>query len=198
MSIECVVLDRYREYPEERELRSQGIYTALGIALLSIPLAVAELAILPYDTNTEKETYLVVEVSVIVNICILAMNLLALKAIADELPLTMRVYVVEVWIIDAVLIALVLFDAYAFLSFSITTIFSFILRVLMIFVYLVIAIQCIQFWNMYDNHRLMGKIGKNRDVSLAVTIGILGMAVLIAFIYIITVAEENAWRVMFW
>ena len=33
----CCISVRKRESPEERELRSQGIYAALGIAMISIP-----------------------------------------------------------------------------------------------------------------------------------------------------------------
>ena len=40
--LSCVPV-RYREYAEERELRSQGIYAALGISFYSIPFAILTL-----------------------------------------------------------------------------------------------------------------------------------------------------------
>eukprot|EP01038_Epipyxis_sp_PR26KG_P005216 gene5216-7258_t len=57
----CWVPVRYREFPEERELRSQGIYTAMGIALWSVPASIWS-----YITDTESLAY-ISQISIILN-----------------------------------------------------------------------------------------------------------------------------------
>jgi len=92
---------------------------------------------------------LIDEVAIIVNISIIFSNLMALKAIADELLWSCRVFIVGVWIIDIILIILALFDAYKFLTLSWVSIISYLSRILEIFVYTTIGAQTVQFWNMY-------------------------------------------------
>ena len=186
---------RVSEYPEERELRSQGIYTAVGIALLSLPIDIYNLI-----DNSDSEQSLISAMSLVVNLCIIAMNFVALKAVADGLINTTRIYVVSVWTIDAMLIGLTLFDLitdYKYIDATDATIFA--LRVLQVFVYTVIGAQCTQFWNMYVNHAsFVGRKGKIRDSCLASIEAVLALIVVANFVYVIAVTEENAWRLVYW
>lgn len=192
--LDCVPV-RCTEYPEERELRSQGIYTAIGIALWSIPINIASIA-----TQSNSEERLVNSMSLVVSICTIGLNFVALKAVADSLVKTMRVFIVAVWLIDAILVGLTLFDIITDYGY-ITVVDGFIfgLRILEIFVFTVIGAQCTQFWHMYDNsHLVIGRKGSLRDSCLAAMEGIIALLILTNFIYVITVTEESAWKLLIW
>lgn len=193
---------RSQEYPEERELRSQGIYTAIGIALFSVPFGIAGI----FEAN-DSETTVICEVSVVVNICIIVYSLAALKAIADELNLSTKVFIVGVWAIDIIMIALMLFDVYQYFATSWDTVAYYILRGFAIFVYTVIGVQSIPFWGMYSDdkssddgmvevQRRNKKIKK--DAWLAVLLGFLVGVVLFGFLFIIGIGSRYAWRIMYW
>ncbi len=192
--LECVPV-RSREYPEERELRSQGIYTAIGIALWSIPVDIYALVV-----QDSSEDILFSTMSLVVSICIIGLNFIALKAVADSLVRTMRIFIIAVWIIDAILVCITLFDIatdYGYISVSDGFIFA--LRILEIFVFTVIGAQCTQFWNMYMNsHLVIGTKGALRDTCLAAIEGIIALLILTNFIYVIVVTEESAWQLLIW
>jgi len=165
-----------------------------------------------YGSN---EMRLIDEVAVIVNCSIIFSNLIALKAIADELLWSCRVFIVGVWVIDIILIILALFDAYKFLTLSWVSIVAYLSRILEIFVYTTIGAQTVQFWNMYiedpntDSNILFHNdvIGNRRyakdkdilaDVSTAILQGLLIAVVLAGFGAAIGISEENAWHIMSW
>ncbi len=196
--LSCIPV-RCREYPEEREFRSQGIYTATGIALISIPFCIAGLFL------GDSVMVLINEVAIVVNTCIVVTNMIALRAITDELLVTTRVFIVGIWLIDCVLIGLTLFDVYTFVTLSWETVLEFVLRIFEIFVYTVIGVQSIQFWDMY-NGGLDCLGGRNnsltrdssKDTVYAVVMSILIAAVLGGFVYAVLVSEQQAWRIMYW
>ncbi len=200
--LSCVPV-RMREYPEEREFRSQGIYTAMGIALISLPFCIAGLYL------GDEVMVMINQVAIVVNSCIVVVNMIGLRAITDELLVTTRVFIVGVWLIDLVMIGLTLFDVYSFVTFSWATLLEFILRVMEIFVYTIVGVQSIQFWDMYadnpDGNDFFGG-GFNRDynrnnkldVRLAVTLIFLQLVVIGGFVYAVTISEAKAWRIMFW
>jgi hypothetical protein len=190
----CVPV-RYIEHAEERELRSQGIYTAIGISLLSIPFDIYSIF-----ENDSNEQVFISALSFIVNVAIIFFNFIALKAVADGLVMTIRVYIVTVWLIDAILVALTLFDLYTDYSYiTVLDGFVFAMRILQIFVYTVIGAQCTQFWDMYANIPILtGKKGKLRDSMLASIEIIIGILILGSFIFVIVITEEEAWKLMSW
>jgi hypothetical protein len=192
--LDCVPV-RCTEYPEERELRSQGIYTAIGIALLSIPVGIYAIV-----AETSNQDRMFSAMSLAVSVCIIGLNFVALKAVADSLVRTMRVFIVSVWIIVAILVGITLFDIatdYGYISVSDGLIFS--LRLLEIFVFTVIGAQCAQFWNMYsETYQVTGKKGILRDSCLAAIEGIIAVLILTNFVYVITVTEQSAWRLFIW
>lgn len=198
--LDCVPV-RCTEYPEERELRSQGIYTAVGISFLSLPFDIYNMV-----ADDDREQVLISAMSFVVNLSIIILNFVALKAVADGLNFTMRVYIVSVWSIDAILIGLTLFDLYTDYNYiTATDACIFALRVLQIFVYTVIGAQCQQFWDMYSSHDVeltsygystpASKKSRLRDSCLAAIEVIIGLVIVANFVYVIVVVEEDAWRV---
>ena len=185
---------RNREYPEEREFRSQGIYTALGIAIINIPFAIIGLFI------GDSELLMINGVSIVVNVCIIISNLIALRAITDELLYSTRTFITGVWLIDAILIGLTLFDVYTFVSFSWETLLEFILRIFQIIIYTIIGVQSIQFWDMYveeANTRVYAK-DNTKDYVLCTILALMIAIVFGGFMFAIGISEEKAWRIMYW
>jgi hypothetical protein len=70
---------RKLESPEERELRSQGIYAALGLAMISIIFG-------SIGVNIGQDAmYLVNMISLYVNASIIVSSLIGLKAVGEKL-----------------------------------------------------------------------------------------------------------------
>ena len=184
--LSCIPV-RKKEYPEERELRSQGIYAALGIALISIPFGALGLFI------GDPEMILVNEVSLYVNSCIVVSSLIGLKAIGDELCNTIRVFATGAWIIDIFLIGLALIDAYSYLTFNWISIVSYSLRLFGIIIYTIVAVQCLSLWDMYTTK----DANRCQDDTLATILSIIYLGVVAGFIYVIVISEENAWRILY-
>lgn len=180
---------RKLEQPEVRELRSQGIYTAIGIAVISLPFAAIGLFL------GDDIMVLINEVAIAVNCAIIVTNLIGLKVIADELFISTRTYAIGAWIIALFLIGLALVDAYAYLTFSWLTVLLYVFRLLEIFVYSVIAFQCIQLWDLYAD-----KAGDSykSDVIFTITLAVLFTGVMVGFVTAIVISEENAWRILYW
>ena len=183
----CWIPVRKREHPEERELRSQGIYTALGVAIISIPFAVIGLFL------GSDIMILINEISLAVNSSIIISNLVGLKAMADELVISIRIYAIGAWILVTFLLGLALVDVYEYITFSWLTILIYLLRVFAILVYTIIGVQCIQLWHMYeDSDKKFTK-----DVVYASALVLLFLVVVIGFIVGIVISEENAWRIIY-
>ncbi len=190
--LSCVPV-RCREYPEEREFRSQGIYTAIGIALISIPFCIAGLFL------GDEVMVMINQVAVMVNTCIVVTNLIGLRAITDEMLVTTRVFIVGIWIVDCVLIGLALFDVYSFVTLSWQTLLDLLLRVFEICVYTVIGVQSIQFWDMYtDSSSSGGRRDDTKDWLHASALILLELVVLGGFAYAVVISEQKAWRIMYW
>ena len=178
---------RKREYPEERELRSQGIYATLGIALISIPFGALGLFI------GDPEMVLVNEVSLYVNSSIVVSSLIGLKAIGDELVYTIRVFAVGAWIIDVFLVGLALIDAYSYLTFSWVSVVSYSLRLFGIVIYTIVAVQCIGLWGLYKTKESY----RCQDTFLAAALSVIYAGVAAGFIVVVVISEENAWRILY-
>lgn len=178
---------RKRESPEERELRSQGIYAALGIALISIPFGVIGLYI------GTSQMIMVNKVSLYINSCIIVSSLLGLKALGDELVYTVRAFAIGSWIIDLFLICLCLLDVYSYVTFSWFSLLTYGLRIFGIVIYTIVALQCLLLWDTY----VQRKNTYYSDIVYATFLGILYFGVVIGFSIVIISSEQNAWRVIY-
>lgn len=177
------------EQPEVRELRGQGMYTAIGIAVISLPFAAIGLYL------GDAIMVLINEVALAVNLAIIATNLIGLKVVADELHLSIRTFAIGAWVIVLFLIGLALVDTYAYLTFSWLTIITYTFRLLEILVYSVIAVQCIQLWDLYADH---ADDSFGTDVAFASALAVLFAGVIIGFLVAISISAENAWRILYW
>jgi len=136
---------------------------------------------------------LINEISLAVNSSIIISNLVGLKAMADELVTSIRVYSVGAWILVTFLRGLALVDVYEYITFSWLTILIYLLRIFAILVYTIIGVQCIQLWNMYeDNDKKFSK-----DVFYSGILVLMFSVVVIGFIVGIVISEENAWRIIY-
>ena len=184
--LSCIPVRR-KEIPEERELRSQGIYAAIGVAIFGIVFGALGLYV------GDQQMFLVNEVSLYVNCSILSSSLIGLKAMGDELIYTIRLFAVGAWIIDLFLIGLALVDAYSFLTVSWLSIMGYALRLYGIFIYTVVAIQCISLWDAY-------KYRKNTYIADTLWVTLLALiyiGVICSFLLVIIISEENAWRIIY-
>jgi hypothetical protein len=71
---------------------------------------------------------------------------------------------------------------------------TYVFRLLEIFVYSVIAFQCMQLWNLYSDQ----KDDHGADVAYAVLLGLLYVGVVVGFVVAIAISAENAWRILYW
>jgi len=159
----------------------------MGVAIISIPFGVVGLFI-----GTDVMV-LINEIALAVNCSIIVSNLVALKAMADELIISTRTFAVGAWIIDVFLIGLTLIDVYQYVTFDWITILEFVFRVVEIFVYTVIAVQCTQMWSMYETDEK--KV--TRDIVFTVILSLLFLVVVVGFIVAVVISEDNAWRIFF-
>lgn len=194
MFMSCVPV-RMREYPEEREFRSQGIYTAMGTALISLLFCISGLF------SSDSIVAVNNQVAVVVNGCIILTAMTSLRAITDELPATMRVFAVSMWLIALALAVLAFLDVYTAISFSWdAALVQFTLRLVELLMCTAVAVRAAQFWDMYadgqsDSFRSGGYSGSallrndSRDVGLAVTLVLLQMVVLGGLMCAVDAAE---------
>lgn len=179
---------RAKENPEERELRSKGIYLALGLSLISIPFDGAGL----YLGDSLMQA--INMVSLAVNCAMILFNLLGLKALGGEYFHTMRTYIVGVWIIVVAITGLALFDVYYF-SYTWLSWLTYVLRLLAILVYFIICLNVSTFWNVYEHAESRGDCA---DVSFTLTQSLMLLVIAGGLGYaIFFISEENAWQVLF-
>jgi hypothetical protein len=142
---------RVSENDTERKFRSHGIYTATGCAVLSIVYTVVSIIIeqLNGEKNASSELslqllYLFVFSSVVI------INLIALKAIADRLIITIRVYIIAVWAMDFTLYTLLLCNMNRILHMTIGLMMvTLSLSIGTLLVCTIIARNAVYFWNYY-------------------------------------------------
>jgi hypothetical protein len=136
---------------------------------------------------------LINKVSLAVNVGIIVSSLIALRAIGDELVNSIRIFAVGSWIVDLFLIGLALLDAYSYLTLSWISIVEYALRIFEIFIYTVIAVQCIQLWNIYETPKQY----YSRDVTFSVALTVIYTGIVVGFVAAIVISEENAWRILY-
>lgn len=160
----------------------------MGVAIISIPFGVVGLYL------GDDLMVMINEISLAVNSSIILSNLIGLKIMADELVISVRVFAIGAWIVDIFLIGLALVDVYSYVTFSWLSVLEYFFRIVEIFVYTVIAVQCIQLWNLYEYR----PSNYSKDVCFAILLVILFLVVVVGFVAAIYIAEEKAWRVMYW
>jgi len=176
---------RVSENDTERKFRSHGIYTATGCAVLSIVYTVVSIIVEQSNrgegihmSSSEEELslqllYLFVFSSVVI------INLIALKAIADRLIITIRVYIIAVWAMDFTLYTLLLCSMNRILHMTIgLMVVTLSLSIGTLIVCTIIARNAVYFWNYYYiSSTLTGQRQSNRksnrDFRLALVIMLL-------------------------
>lgn len=142
---------RKAEFPEERDLRSQGIYTALGAALINIPFAFygfTEGEVINQDAQLEVDNGL----ALLLTLTLVLVNLIALVAISYEYTTTLRVYAMGAFMVVVFLVFLSLYAVKDIITATDASILvvQYTIRILLIFVYSFIALQCLATLNAYD------------------------------------------------
>lgn len=183
----CCISVRKRESPEERELRSQGIYAALGLAMISMFFGAIGM-----ERGTD-EMVLVNKVSLYVNASIIVSSLIGLKAAGDELKYTIRMFVVGAWIIDIFLICLCLVDVYNYITFAWISTVSYSLRLFGIVIYSIVALQCMSLWDAYTIRKQAFYV----DIIYTSILGLIYLGVIVGFMVVILTSEKNAWKILY-
>jgi len=186
MCCSCISV-RKLESPEERELRSQGIYAALGLAIISMIFGAIGLNI------GQDEMFIVNMISLYVNASIIISSLIGLKAVGEELMYTIRTFAIGAWVILLFIIGLCLVDAYMYLTFHWLTAVSYVLRLFAIFIYGIVAVQCISLWNSYKSRKEIICI----DIMLASFLALIYTGIVVGFVMAIVKSEQNAWRIIY-
>ena len=82
---------RRSEFPEERDLRGQGIYTAMGAAIINVPFAIygfTSASVLSGSGELQAENSLALALT----LALVAMNMIGLVALSFEYTSTLRMY----------------------------------------------------------------------------------------------------------
>lgn len=173
---------RVSENDTERKFRSHGIYTATGCAILSILYTIVSIII--KQSNGQERHYNSSELSLqLLNLFVFSsvviINLIALKAIADRLIITIRMYIIAVWAMDFTLYTLLLCSMNTILHMTIgLMVVTLSLSIGTLIVCTIIARNAIYFWNYYYISAILtgqrqSNRKSNRDFRLALVIMIL-------------------------
>lgn len=174
------------ENPEERELRSQGLYTAIGIAIWSIPFDAVGIVI---GTDVMK---LVNKISIAVNAAIILYNLAGLKAMAEEMAISMKTFAVGTLLILLFLIGLAVFDVYNYFTVSFISAIEYSLRLIEIIVFSIICFQVFGLWSIYSK----SKASMKEDICYTCILCVLLAIIAAGFLVAVIISEDEAWRVV--
>jgi hypothetical protein len=114
-------------------------------------------------------------------------------SIGEELMYTIRTFAIGAWVILLFVIGLCLVDAYMYLTFHWLTAVSYVLRLFAIFIYGVVAVQCISLWNSYTSRKETICI----DIMLASFLALIYSGIVVGFVMVIVKSEQNAWRIIY-
>jgi hypothetical protein len=121
------------------------------------------------------------------------LNIYIYPSIGEELVYTIRTFAIGAWVILLFIIGLCLIDARMFMTFQWLTIMSYILRIFAIFIYGMVAVQCISLWNSYTSRKDTICI----DIALASFLVLIYSGIIVGFVMVIVKSEQNAWRVIY-
>lgn len=178
---------RSREYPEERELRSQGTYLAIGIAFYCIPISIAS-AIL-----SSHMVAVISGLSVLVSVTLICFMLIALKAIAEELHAAVRIFILGIWTITLILAGLLIFDVASYFYTSPITVVDYLLRLLQLGIYVGISCQILQFWDLYSD-KSKAALRRHDDIVNSVVLFFLWAVITFSLVSVLLISRQNAWR----
>lgn len=159
---------RKGEFPEERDLRSQGIYTALGAAIINIPFALygfAEGEVIDQEAQLEIDNGL----ALLLTLTLVVVNLIALVAISYEYTTTLRVYAMGAFVVVLFLVFLSLYAVKDIMKATDAAILivQYSIRLLLIFVYSFIALQCVATLDAYDHEVTTKPERRDTDITLS-------------------------------
>lgn len=163
---------------------------AVGISFYSLPLCIYGMVV---GTTFPR---LIDAIALLINLSIIVSSFIALKVIADEMFMSIRIYTVGVWLIDVILIGLIFFDLLDHVTYTWESVLEVILRILEILIYAFIGVQLIHFWDMYSEAK--SETSRSQDTWYSVWLCVLLTFVLAGFIFTISVSESDAWRIMYW
>jgi hypothetical protein len=134
----CIPI-RKVEYPEVRDLRSQGIYTALGGALVNIPLTAIQYKEAD-SAGLEKANAL----SFSFNLILIAFNITGLIALSREHTLTLQAYTVGASLVALFLVFSTIYQFTEDVEDEDTglVVAEYVLQTVLVLVYAFIAMQC--------------------------------------------------------
>eukprot|EP00600_Ochromonadales_sp_CCMP1393_P001116 CAMPEP_0174990484 /NCGR_PEP_ID=MMETSP0004_2-20121128/21349_1 /TAXON_ID=420556 /ORGANISM="Ochromonas sp., Strain CCMP1393" /LENGTH=294 /DNA_ID=CAMNT_0016244101 /DNA_START=23 /DNA_END=904 /DNA_ORIENTATION=- len=198
---------RATEDLEEREIRCQGIYTAMGTALLSIPYSILELLRVSKYVNSEKVEVAqrnsilltVYALSLYVDACIIFYCLIGLKAICNELKYAVRTFAVCTVLVGLMLVAFLLFDVRMLLTSSIGNPSSSLvvmyalqlcLNIFAIFITSIISSQSFHFWDLYQ---MRTSRKQNQDLCLVGTLVLSVIGIVSGLTTIMVMSANNDW-----
>ena len=186
---------RKAEFPEERDLRSQGIYTALGAAIINIPFALygfTEGAIGDQSAQLEVDNGL----ALLLTLVLVGVNCIALIALSYEYVNTLRVYAMGALAVVAFLVFLALYAVKDIWSADDVTVLTvqYTIRILLILVYGFIHVQCVAALDAYDSEE-NAPSAEGRDIDMTLSRGLLGaylvMGVCVVTAYVL--ADSMNW-----
>ena len=184
----CYVPVRISEDLEERELRCQGIYSAIGAAILNIPYSVYGI----YNVSSSKNSELLTShtVTLYVDIAIVFSCLIGLKAITDELGATVRVFVISSFVVNSVLVGLMMCDIPLLVYLDPAIYLEFSLQILTVFISTVVAIQSTHFWDLYTIRRSRKAL---EDHYLAGTLALVALGMLTGLGVVTYFSVQRGW-----
>lgn len=186
----CYVPVRAYEDMDEREFRCQGIYTAIGTALLS--MTYSAIAVYRYSEANDAALIAIHTVTVYVDVGLVLFCLIGLKGITDELGTTVRVFIIGAWVIDLVLVGLLLCDIPLLPQLATEAMLGFALKVITVFVSTVVATESLHFWSLYE----MRRSRKARvDLCLASTLLLLTVGDVGGLVAAIWLTWQSRWAI---
>ena len=170
---------RVTENDIERKFRSHGIYTATGCAILGMVYTFVDI-IKEQSTSTSSSVLSLQLLYLFIFSSVVVINLIALKAIADRLLMTIRAYIIAVWAMDFVLYTLFLCNLDSILHMTVAMmVVALMLSISILIICTIIARNAIYFWNYYlpallPGHRPSSRKGR-RDIMLVISIVMLSI-----------------------
>ena len=134
---------RSREFPEERDLRGQGIYLALGAAIINLPFALYGFT-KGQIVGQEVQLEVANGMALLLTLSLIAMNCIGLAALSYGLRNTLQVFSVGCLAMVLFLVFMSLYGIHEALEASDTVVIAvqYVTRLLLIFVYIFIFHQC--------------------------------------------------------
>lgn len=178
----CIPI-RKIEYPEVRDLRSQGIYTALGGALVNIPITAIQYSEAD-SAGLEKANAL----SLAFNLILIAFNITGLIALSHEHTLTLQAYTVGASLVALFLVFSTIYQFTEDVEDESTGIVvaEYVLQTVLVLVYAFIAMQCSVIIGEADKVSLTNQKYTKDDIAVATSLIMILGGFLVCYIVLAT------------